>query len=120
MYTLIFIEQTEQFFTECNGDYGVFGPSDNYIHVDKPKVDFVRLILERDVRVTNHAAYFPVPGVYSPLGLCLLLSLFFVVKEITAYSTIPFTSNWSYVTSICAQLASLYLFTYTKHFTRNM
>jgi hypothetical protein len=86
----------------------VFSPSENYINVDKPKVDFFRLIRERDVRVANHAAHFPVPGVYSPLGLCfLLLSLFFVIKEITAYSTIPFTFNWSDVTSICAQSASL-------------
>ena len=69
----------------------MFSPSENYINADKPKVDFVRLILERDVRVANHAAHFPVPGVYSPLRLCLLLSLFFVVKEITAYLTSPFT-----------------------------
>jgi len=116
---LIFIEQTAQLFTACDEDYGVFGPTDNYIHADKPKFDFVRLILERDVRVANHAAYFPVPGVYSPLGLCLLLSLFFVVKEITAYSAIQFMFNWSDVTSICAQSPSLYLFTYTKYFTHN-
>lgn len=61
----------------------MFSPSDNYINADRPKFDFVRLILERDVRVANHAACFPVPGVYSPLCLCfVLLSLFFVVKEI--------------------------------------
>lgn len=73
----------------------MFSPSDNYINADKPKVDFVRLILERVVWVANHAAYFPDPGVYSLMALrFLLLSLFFVVKEITAYSTIPFKFNW--------------------------
>jgi len=99
--------QTAQLFIECDGDYGVFSPSDNYINADKPNVDFVRLILERDVRIANHAARFPIPEVYSPLGLCLLLLLLFVFKGITAYSAILFTFNWSDVTSSCAQSASL-------------
>ena len=55
----------------------MFSPSDNYISADKPKVDFFRLILERDVRVAKHATCFPVPGLYSPLGLCFYYYRYF-------------------------------------------
>jgi hypothetical protein len=36
-----------------------------------------RLILERDVWVANHAICFPVPGLYSPLGLCFYYYRYF-------------------------------------------